>query len=98
MRFRCGKAFHAALYYQALYLAVALSFAAAVVSAADQDKPAAAPAATASKAWAYTPPVAPAEPTVKQKKWVRTPVDAYVLAKLEAKGIKPSPEADRARS
>ncbi|PQO89868.1 hypothetical protein C5614_28370 [Massilia phosphatilytica] len=86
---------------KALYLAVALSFAAAVVSAADQDKPAVvpakdAPAAAASKAWAYTPAVAPAEPTVKQKKWVRTPVDAYVLAKLEAKGIKPSPEADRA--
>jgi hypothetical protein len=35
-------------------------------------------------------------PSVKQKKWVRTPVDAYVLEKLEAKGIKPSPEADRA--
>ncbi|SDF11152.1 Protein of unknown function [Massilia sp. PDC64] len=81
---------------KALYLAVALSFAAAVVSAADQDKPAVVPAAAASKAWAYTPPVAPAEPAVKQKKWVRTPVDAYVLAKLEAKGIKPSPEADRA--
>jgi hypothetical protein len=80
---------------KALYLAVALSFAAAVVSAADPDKPAAAPAA-ASKAWAYTPAVAPAEPAVSQKKWVRTPVDAYVLAKLEAKGIKPSPEADRA--
>jgi hypothetical protein len=76
---------------RALYLAVALSFTAAVVSAADQDKPAAAPA----KAWAYTPVVTPAEPTVNQKKWVRTPVDAYVLAKLEAKGIKPSPEADR---
>jgi hypothetical protein len=85
---------------KALYLAVALSFAAAVVSAADQDKPAAAPAkdapAAVSKAWAYTPAVAPAEPTVSRKKWVRTPVDAYVLAKLEAKGIKPSPEADRA--
>jgi hypothetical protein len=89
---------------KALYLAVALSFAAAVVSAADQEKqaaapataPAAAPVAAASRAWAYTPAVAPAEPTVKQKKWVRTPVDAYVLAKLEAKGIKPSPEADRA--
>jgi hypothetical protein len=85
---------------KALYLAVALSFTAAVVSAADQDKPAAAPAkdapAAASKAWAYTPAVAPAEPSVSQKKWVRTPVDAYVLAKLEAKGLKPSPEADRA--
>jgi hypothetical protein len=87
---------------KALYLAVALSFTAAVVSAADQDKPAAAPAKEApaaasasTKAWAYTPVVAPAEPTVNQKKWVRTPVDAYVLAKLEAKGIKPSPEADR---
>ena len=38
----------------------------------------------------------PVEPSVKQKSWVRTSVDAYILAQLEAKGIKPSPDADRA--
>ena len=35
-------------------------------------------------------------PVVKQKEWVRTPIDAFVLSKLEAKGLKPSPDADRA--
>ena len=38
----------------------------------------------------------PAEPAINQKDWVRTPIDAFVLAKLEAKGLKPSPGADRA--
>ncbi|MDR3414758.1 MAG: DUF1549 and DUF1553 domain-containing protein [Nevskia sp.] len=38
----------------------------------------------------------PDVPAVHQKKWVRTPIDAFVLAKLEAKGLKPSVDADRA--
>jgi hypothetical protein len=38
----------------------------------------------------------PALPAVKAKAWVRTPIDAFVLAKLEAKGLAPSPDADRA--
>lgn len=46
--------------------------------------------------WAYQPVQRPADPAVKQKKWVRTPIDAFVLAKLEAKNLKPSPDADRA--
>src|SRR4029077_12531745 len=33
---------------------------------------------------------------VNAKKWVRNPVDRFVLAKLEAAEISPSPEADRA--
>jgi hypothetical protein len=52
--------------------------------------------APAARAWAYTPVARPAVPAVRQKAWVRTPVDAFVLAKLEAKGLEPSPEADRA--
>ena len=32
---------------------------------------------------------------VKDKAWVRNPVDAFVLAGLEAKGLKPTQEADR---
>ena len=51
----------------------------------------------ASKAWsAYQPVQAGAAPEVKHKAWVRTPIDAFVLAQLEAKGLKPSKEADRA--
>lgn len=77
-----------------LSIAVLLSFS-AVLSAAPDDTPKAAAPAN-SKAWAYTTPQQPAAPVVKQKSWVRTPVDAFVLAKLEEKGLKPSPDADRA--
>ena len=41
--------------------------------------------------WPYTPVVMPAVPKVKNTAWVKNPVDAFVLAKLEAKGLKPSP-------
>jgi Protein of unknown function (DUF1553)/Protein of unknown function (DUF1549) len=65
---------------------------AAVVSAADDVKPAEAPA----KAWAYQPVVRPEVPTVKNAKWVRTPVDAFVLSKLEEANLVPAKDADRA--
>jgi hypothetical protein len=45
--------------------------------------------------WAFVAPVKPAVPEVKDKTWPRTPIDNFVLAKLESKGIKPSPEADK---
>ena len=34
-------------------------------------------------------------PAVKNRAWCVTPVDMFILAKLEAEGLKPSPEADR---
>ena len=33
---------------------------------------------------------------LKDAKWVRNPIDAFVLQRLEREGLKPSPEADRA--
>jgi Protein of unknown function (DUF1549) len=45
--------------------------------------------------WAYQPVQEPMIPHVKQQDWLRTPIDAFVLAKIEAKGIQPSPEVDR---
>jgi mono/diheme cytochrome c family protein len=45
--------------------------------------------------WAYRPLRKPAIPAVKHRGWVRTPVDAFVLAALEARGMKPSAPADR---
>ena len=60
-------------------------------------EPAATPAVVKAKAWnPYQPVSAPAVPGVKQKAWVRSPIDAFVLAQIEEKGLKPSPEADRA--
>lgn len=48
------------------------------------------------KLWSYQPVKSPVQPTVNNKSWVRTPIDAFVLAPLEAKGLTPSPDADRA--
>ena len=46
--------------------------------------------------WAFKPVKKPAVPAVKNSAWVKLPVDAFVLAKLEAKGMTPSPAADKA--
>ncbi len=46
--------------------------------------------------WAFAPLNTAAPPEVKAAAWVNNPIDNYVLAKLEATGIAPSPEADRA--
>lgn len=45
--------------------------------------------------WAFLPPKRPAVPTVKTANWVRNPIDAFVLAELEKRGLTPAPEADR---
>ena len=53
---------------------------------------------TASKAkahWAFQPISKPVVPTVNDRAWVRTPIDAYVLALLERNGMKPNGMADK---
>ncbi len=48
--------------------------------------------------WAYVKPVMPAQPALKNPAWatwVRNPIDAFVLSRLEAEGLSPSPEADK---
>jgi mono/diheme cytochrome c family protein len=45
--------------------------------------------------WSFIAPVRADPPTVKVTGWVRNPIDAFVLAKLEEKGLKPAPEADK---
>ena len=45
--------------------------------------------------WAFKSPVRPQVPEVKNKKWVRTPIDNFVLARLDKEGLRPSPEADQ---
>ncbi len=44
--------------------------------------------------WAYQPVTKPVIPAVKEK-WVQTPVDAFVLAKLKENGLTPSPAVDK---
>jgi len=45
--------------------------------------------------WAFSAPVRPAPPAVQAEGWARTPIDRFILARLEAEGLAPSPEADR---
>lgn len=45
--------------------------------------------------WAFAAPKRPEIPKVTNANWVRTPVDNFILARLEKEGLKPSPEADR---
>jgi len=44
--------------------------------------------------WSLVPPVRPELPSVSDPEWVRNPIDAFILARLEAEGLKPSPPAD----
>jgi Protein of unknown function (DUF1553)/Protein of unknown function (DUF1549) len=53
-------------------------------------------AAKDETAWAFRKPVRSALPAVHNKSWLRNPIDAFVLSKLEAAGLQPSPEASRA--
>jgi hypothetical protein len=44
--------------------------------------------------WAYLVPRRPPLPQVNRRDWVRNPLDAFILASLEGRGLAPSPEAD----
>ena len=45
--------------------------------------------------WSLMAPSRPELPPVKKAGWVRNPIDAFILAKLEAAGLEPAAEADR---
>ena len=45
--------------------------------------------------WSFRPLARPMVPQVRDRGWVRTPIDAFILARLEAENLHPSPEADR---
>ncbi len=45
--------------------------------------------------WAYQPVRAHAPPAVKNSRWPRTSLDHFVLAGLEARGLRPAKQADR---
>jgi hypothetical protein len=45
--------------------------------------------------WAFTKVEKPKLPEVKNERWVKNDIDRFVLNKLEEKGIKPAPEADK---
>ena len=45
--------------------------------------------------WSFLPLKSIAPPTVKNGEWARTPIDRFILAGLDAKGLTPNPVADR---
>ena len=45
--------------------------------------------------WAFRPPVRPAVPEIKNRAWVRNPIDAFVAAKHEEKKLRPLPRSDK---
>src|ERR1041385_2107664 len=45
--------------------------------------------------WAFRAPVRPGLPKVKNKNWIRTPIDNFILARLEQEKLNPSAEADK---
>ena len=47
------------------------------------------------KYWALQPVRRPPAPTVRNSSWVRNPIDAFILQKLEAKGIRAGGETDK---
>jgi len=51
---------------------------------------------TTLKHWAYIKPVRPGLPKVKNTAWSKTDIDRFILAKIEAVGLQPSPEASPA--
>ena len=45
--------------------------------------------------WSFQPVRRPAIPVVKNAAWVSNPIDAFILAKLEANGLAPNPPAEK---
>jgi hypothetical protein len=48
-----------------------------------------------TKHWAFQPVRLPELPAVKNEAWLQSPIDRFVLARLEAAGLAPSPPAPR---
>ncbi len=45
--------------------------------------------------WSFIPPTKPEPPAVTDESWTKNPIDRFILARLEAEGLAPAPEADR---
>jgi hypothetical protein len=45
--------------------------------------------------WSLKPMAEPPLPKVRNTRWARTPIDQFILAQLESKGLAPSPPADK---
>jgi hypothetical protein len=75
-------------------LGIALALAAATGARGQPTRPER-PAVSPEEHWAFRPVRRPAVPAVRDRAWVRTPIDAFVLARLEKAGLRPAAPADR---
>jgi hypothetical protein len=53
------------------------------------------PATDARDWWSFRPVRDPEPPPVRDRDWPRSPIDRFILARLEAEGLAPAPPADR---
>ncbi len=58
-------------------------------------KPAGSDVASGSDAWSFRPPRYTGVPSVRETSWARDELDRFILARLESKGLRPAPDADR---
>lgn len=65
-------------------------------AAPDDEMPLAASRPKGADHWAFQPLARPAPPAVQSESWVKNEIDRFVLAALDARGLTPSPQADRA--
>jgi hypothetical protein len=68
---------------------------AALAKAIDEMKPAAMRPPSSYAQWLFSKPNAPSVPAVNRAPWIKNPIDAFILAKLEAKSLSPAAPADR---
>lgn len=61
----------------------------------DEPKDGAAPSESAGGHWSFQPVRDAAVPPVRHREWARSPIDGFVLAKLEPAGLLPAPPARR---
>ncbi|HEX8200916.1 MAG TPA: DUF1549 domain-containing protein, partial [Isosphaeraceae bacterium] len=60
-----------------------------------QDAPSPVPSEAKSSHWAFQPVCLVEPPALKDPEAVASPVDAFLLARLEAQGLEPAPRADK---
>ena len=66
-----------------------------LASGAAAGDPSGKPTTDAKEHWAFKPPTRPTLPIVSRPDWSSNAVDRFILARLEAEHLEPSPEADR---
>ncbi len=79
-------------------LAILLTLLTAAQTIAETTAPLGTYTAVERRHWAFQPRMTPAVPAFTDpadRAWVKNPIDAFILARLQKEGLRPAPEADR---